>query len=149
MGSTILSENRGFPVNHVVSGNNSGQRFDMQLNNPVAGSEKLTVQVYPNAVFNVVNGLERMLRQPTGCFEQVSSSNYPNVMVLSMLQQTQRIMPDVERNARAYLDEGYKKLTGYECKNGGFDWYGRDPGHEGLTAYGILELRYGQNLSGG
>jgi hypothetical protein len=39
-----------------------------------------------------------------------------------------------------YLEDGYKKLIAYECKSGGFEWFGSDPGHEGLTAYGLLEF---------
>ena len=84
--------------------------------------------------------MERMLRQPSGCFEQVSSSNYPNLLVLDLLRQTGNAKPEVESRAMTLLADGYKKLTAYECKTGGFDWWGRDPGHEGLTAYGLLEF---------
>ncbi|MCA9069826.1 MAG: hypothetical protein KDA84_12925, partial [Planctomycetaceae bacterium] len=31
-------------------------------------------------------------------------------------------------------------LTGYECKSGGYEWFGQDPGHEALTAYGLMEF---------
>src|SRR5262249_6739419 len=38
------------------------------------------------------------------------------------------------------LDKGYKLLTGYETKEKGYEWFGRNPGHEALTAYGLMEF---------
>ncbi|HEX6811137.1 MAG TPA: hypothetical protein VF384_05915, partial [Planctomycetota bacterium] len=32
------------------------------------------------------------------------------------------------------------KITGYECKQRGYEWFGGDPGHEALTAYGLLQF---------
>ena len=41
----------------------------------------------------------------------------------------------------ALLDEGYNRLIGFECKTTrGFEWFGADPGHEALSAYGLLEF---------
>jgi len=34
--------------------------------------------------------LDGMLREPNGCFEQTSSTNYPNIMVLSVSQGERR-----------------------------------------------------------
>ena len=49
--------------------------------------------------------------------------------------------PELTRRGKEFLRAGYAKLTGYECKNHGFEWFGADPGHEALTAYGLLEFR--------
>ena len=38
------------------------------------------------------------------------------------------------------LDKGYKLLTGYETKQRGYEWFGQTPGHEALTAYGLMEF---------
>lgn len=100
----------------------------------------LKLTAYPSALDDVLGGMERMLQQPSGCFEQVSSTNYPNLLVLDLLRSTQQTRPEVEKRALDFLADGYKRLTAYECKSGGYDWWGRDPGHEGLTAYGILEF---------
>lgn len=107
---------------------------------PVEGTTTAVLTAYPSALEDVLKGMERMLRQPGGCFEQVSSSNYPNLLVLDLLRSTGTARPEVESQARAFLADGYKRLTAYECKSGGFDWWGRNPGHEGLTAYGLLEF---------
>lgn len=131
---------RGFPARHVLTANQAQNQFNLHLMEPVEGTVTAVLTAYPNTLEDVLKGMERMLRQPSGCFEQVSSSNYPNLLVLDLLRSTGTARPEVESQARAFLEDGYKRLTGYESKSGGFDWYGRDPGHEGLTAYGLLEF---------
>ncbi|MFN0036128.1 MAG: carboxypeptidase regulatory-like domain-containing protein [Saprospiraceae bacterium] len=138
--TSIRTLDRGFPVRMVASGNAAQNAFSIQLSDPVEGTVKATLTAYPNALEDVLKGMERMLRQPSGCFEQVSSSNYPNLLVLDLLRTTGAARPEVESRALTLLEDGYKKLTAYECKSGGFDWWGRDPAHEGLTAYGLLEF---------
>ena len=44
----------------------------------------------------------------------------------------------VERSSRL-IDAGYKKLAGYESPRQGFEWFGGDPGHEALTAFGLMQ----------
>ncbi|MCB9354711.1 MAG: carboxypeptidase regulatory-like domain-containing protein [Lewinellaceae bacterium] len=136
----IRTLDRGFPARQIASGSAAQNKFNFHLQDPVEGSISAMLTAYPNALEDVLKGMERMLRQPCGCFEQVSSSNYPNLLVLDLLRQTGTARPDVERKAATLLEDGYKRLTAYECKSGGFDWWGRDPAHEGLTAYGILEF---------
>lgn len=138
--TAIRTSDTGFPVRQVASGASAQNAFNIHLNEPVEGSLSVTLSAYPSALEELLKGMERMLRQPSGCFEQVSSSNYPNLLVLDLLRTTGAAKPDVESRAMQLLEDGYKKLTAYECKSGGFDWWGRDPAHEGLTAYGLLEF---------
>ncbi|MBC7778423.1 MAG: carboxypeptidase regulatory-like domain-containing protein, partial [Phycisphaerae bacterium] len=138
--TTIRTYDRGFPAQLMVSGSAAQNVFNIQLSEPVEGTVEATLTAYPSALEEVLKGMERMLSQPSGCFEQVSSSNYPNLLVLNMLRTTGAIRPEVESRAQNLLEDGYRQLTAYECKSGGFDWWGRDPGHEGLTAYGLLEF---------
>ncbi len=42
--------------------------------------------------------------------------------------------------AEQYINVGYQRLVSYECKGGGFEWFGNDPGNQVLTAYGLLEF---------
>ncbi|GAB4493105.1 MAG: hypothetical protein OHK0019_16360 [Saprospiraceae bacterium] len=138
--TSVRTLDRGFPARQIASGNSAQNAFNFHLNDPVEGTISAALTAYPSALEDVLKGMERMLRQPGGCFEQVSSSNYPNLLVLDLLRQTGAAKPDVESRAIKFLEDGYQKLTAYECKSGGFDWWGRDPAHEGLTAYGILEF---------
>jgi hypothetical protein len=114
----------------------------------IKGTLKLQAQVFPSTLADLQKGLEAMLREPGGCFEQTSSSNYPNVMILSYLKESDQARPDVEKRARQLLASGYRQLTGFECrdpqqpKRRGYEWFGGTaPPHEALTAYGLLEFR--------
>jgi uncharacterized protein YfaS (alpha-2-macroglobulin family) len=87
-----------------------------------------------------VEGLDSILRMPSGCFEQTSSATYPNVMVLEYLQVSGQSTPEVELKAREYINLGYQRLLTYEVDSGGFSWFGEPPAHNVLTAYGLMEF---------
>ncbi|OGV87025.1 MAG: hypothetical protein A3K19_33110 [Lentisphaerae bacterium RIFOXYB12_FULL_65_16] len=106
----------------------------------VDGSIKATVRFYPSPLAAMQSGLESILREPYGCFEQASSATYPNVMVLQYLRRTGPHNAEVQKRAVDLIAKGYQRLVGFQCKSGGFDWFGREPAHEALTAYGILEF---------
>ena len=63
----------------------------------IPGTQSLTVKIYPGVLSQVVEGLDSILRMPYGCFEQTSSTTYPNVLVLDYLQDDQ---PGRARRAR-------------------------------------------------
>ena len=102
--------------------------------------EHVFVKLYPGTFSQVVEGLDGMLRMPNGCFEQTSSTTYPNILVLDYLKQTKNINPELQMKAEQYINVGYQRLVTFECKNGGFSWFGNEPAHQILTAYGLLEF---------
>ena len=77
---------------------------------------------------------------PSGCFEQTSSTTYPNVLALDYLRRTNKSVPAVEAKAREYIHFGYQRLVSFEVAGGGFDWFGRPPANRTLTAYGLMEF---------
>jgi uncharacterized protein YfaS (alpha-2-macroglobulin family) len=131
---------RGFPVSQVFGGNEKEKTFQLTLNDPVEGSLQAAFTVHPSVLSDISAGMERMLRQPSGCFEQTSSGNYPNLLVLDFLKTSGSADPAVEAQANQFLDYGYKRLLTFEVKGGGFDWYGKPPAHEALTAYGLMQF---------
>jgi hypothetical protein len=106
----------------------------------VPGSGSVLLKVFPSPIAALTEGLAGILREPHGCFEQASSSNYPNTLVLTLLEASGDDVPVVAARARALLPKGYAKITGYECARHGYEWFGKDPGHEALTAYGLLQF---------
>jgi uncharacterized protein YfaS (alpha-2-macroglobulin family) len=81
------------------------------------------------------------MRQPNGCFEQTSSTNYPLAMAQQYFLRHQGIDPKMIAQANVLLGQGYQKLTGFECQAKGYEWFGGSaPGHEALTAYGLMEF---------
>jgi hypothetical protein len=106
------------------------------------------VSVYPSTLAALQKGLEGLLREPCGCFEQTSTSNYPNLLILDYMKTTDQANPAVERRAKDLLASGYQKLTSFECTNTrknareGYEWFGGTaPAHEALTAYGLMQFR--------
>ncbi len=106
----------------------------------IAGTQQLTVKIYPGMVSQVVEGLDSILRMPNGCFEQTSSSTYPNVLVLDYLKSSGQISPEVQFKAEDYINIGYQRLTTFEVPGGGFSLFGDNPAVVLLTAYGVQEF---------
>lgn len=106
----------------------------------IAGTQKLLVKIYPGVLSQVVEGLDGILRMPNGCFEQTSSSTYPNVLVLDYLRATNQVSPEAEMKAEEYINLGYQRLTTFEVDGGGFSLFGDAPADRMLTAYGLQEF---------
>ncbi|WP_175288776.1 TonB-dependent receptor plug domain-containing protein [Flagellimonas eckloniae] len=134
---TVLSPY--FPVKTAISGSKNG-RYDFNITNLVPNSIRAELNVYIDVVGDVMNGIEGIIRQPYGCFEQTSSATYPNVMVLKYLKETGKSNTEIEVKAMDFIKKGYKRLIGFETSQGGFEWFGHTPPHETLTAFGILEF---------
>ena len=131
---------RGFPVEAVYAGQQLRDTFVMPVQEAIEGTMEATFRAYPSLSQVLVEGLDRMLRQPYGCFEQTSSTTYPNILVLDYLRRSGQASPKIESRALAYIETGLKRLEGFEVKGGGFDWFGKPPAHEALTAYGLMEF---------
>ena len=106
----------------------------------IPDSQSLRVKLYPSPFSEVVEGLESIFQAPYGCFEQTSSTTYPNVLVLDYMKRVGKLTPEIEIKARKFINAGYQRLLTFEVAGGGFEWFGRDPANVCLTAYGILEF---------
>ena len=135
---------RGFPVQQNAGGlleSNGKASAKLTLAaDTVPGSVQTSIQIYPSPAGNLSSALKALVREPCGCFEQTSSSTYPMTMALQYFRSHTGSDPALVRDAQDKLERGYKRLTGFECKQKGYEWFGEDPGHEALTAYGILEF---------
>ena len=132
---------RGFPVNKIFSGADMESDFKINISNVIGKNAEATFTVHPSVLSDLSAGMDRMIRQPTGCFEQTSSKNYPNLLVLDYLQNTNSLNQDLGARLYDVLEKGYQRLLTFEVKSGGFDWYGKPPAHEGLTAYGLMQFK--------
>jgi len=131
----------GFPQTWEASGEADGKhRFTIDLGEAVEGTVQASVQLYPSPLSTMVEGMEGLLREPSGCFEQTSSSNYPNVMVMNYLEENDAVAPEIMERSRGLMERGYRKLVGYETSEKGYEWFGSTPAHEALTAYGLVEF---------
>jgi uncharacterized protein YfaS (alpha-2-macroglobulin family) len=106
----------------------------------IPGSVKAFAKVYPSSFSQLVEGLDNIFQMPSGCFEQTSSTTYPNVLALDYLERNKLSAPRVRARARRFIHLGYQRLLTFEVQGGGFDWFGRGPGNRTLTAYGLMEF---------
>ncbi len=106
----------------------------------VPGSMISHTAVYATPLANMTEALERLIRDPSGCFEQTSSTSYPLTMAQQYFLSHTGVDPKLVETSRQKLDKGYKQLVGFWCPDRGYEWFGQDPGHEALTAFGLLHF---------
>ncbi|MGO9270083.1 MAG: carboxypeptidase regulatory-like domain-containing protein [Terriglobia bacterium] len=108
--------------------------------NAIPDASKIFVRLYPGPLSQVVEGMDSLLRMPYGCFEQTSSSTYPNVLALDYMKRTKKLTPEVHAKAEGFIANGYQRLLTFEVPGGGFSWFGQAPANKILTAYGLMEF---------
>ncbi|HSZ00403.1 MAG TPA: MG2 domain-containing protein [Terriglobales bacterium] len=114
-----------------------------ELNFPadsIPEASKIFVRLYPGPMSQLVEGMDAILRMPSGCFEQTSSSTYPNVLALDYMKRTKKLTPEVHAKAEGFIANGYQRLLTFEVPGGGFSWFGNAPANKILTAYGLMEF---------
>ncbi|MGD8861949.1 MAG: MG2 domain-containing protein [Myxococcales bacterium] len=110
--------------------------------NAVPGSPELYLEVYPAFLSQAVNGLDSLLQEPYGCFEQTTSTTWPNVLVTRYMEETDQSTPEIALKAETLISAGYQRLLTFEHSGGGFSWFGeQDPEpFLSVTAFGLMEF---------
>ncbi|MEQ1572390.1 MAG: AgmX/PglI C-terminal domain-containing protein, partial [Myxococcota bacterium] len=137
---TLTVAPRGFPAGWTASGaldDRASERFT--VDGALPGSVSAELVLYPSRLSELADGVAAMLAMPHGCFEQTSSTNYPNVLALQLLTKEGRGAALARTHADA-LAAGYRQLTGYQVARGGFETFGDGPGKEALSAFGLLQF---------
>jgi len=114
-----------------------------QLDFPSASipdASAIFVRLYPGPLSQVIEGMDSLLRMPFGCFEQTSSTTYPNVLALDYMKRTKKATPEVHAKAEGFIANGYQRLLTFEVPGGGFSWFGNAPANKILTSYGLMEF---------
>jgi uncharacterized protein YfaS (alpha-2-macroglobulin family) len=127
----------------VLSNGRGDAAVHHELNFPAAaipGAGAIIVRLYPGPLSQVIEGMDSILRMPGGCFEQTSSSTYPNVLALDYMKRTNKLTPEVHAKAEGYIANGYQRLLTFEVPGGGFSWFGQAPANKILTSYGLMEF---------
>ncbi|WP_163864213.1 MG2 domain-containing protein [Myxococcus eversor] len=141
---TLSIKPRGFPGTVSFGGLLSSKKpatHTITLPDSVLpGSIRASIALYPGPVSNLTESLARLIREPSGCFEQTSSTTYPMTMAQQYFQTHTGVNPELVASAREKLTSGYQRLVGFETKEQGYEWFGEAPGHEALTAFGLLHF---------
>ena len=106
----------------------------------IPDASTIFVRLYPGPLSQLIEGMDSVLHMPGGCFEQTSSSTYPNVLALDYMKRTKKLTPEVHAKAEGYIANGYQRLLTFEVPGGGFSWFGQAPANKILTAYGLMEF---------
>jgi len=119
------------------------QSVDLEGSLPKSIQARLTL--YPSLLSSLLEGMEGMLRQPHGCFEQTSSSNFPNIMILKHLSAQPRAEPKLLARARAQIRAGDARIQSFADAEGGFGWFGEE-GNVLLSAYALWQMSAARKL---
>jgi hypothetical protein len=141
---TLSARPRGFPAGRAFGGLlEPGGVVKGSIVIPadrVPGSIASRIRVYPTPLATMTSAMERLICEPCGCFEQTSSTTYPLVMAQRYFKSHQGIDPGLISKSEDILARGYDRLMGFESPTKGFEWFGADPGHDALTAYGLMQF---------
>lgn len=106
----------------------------------IPDATSILVRLYPGPLSQVIEGMDSILQMPGGCFEQTSSTTYPNVLALDYMKRTKKLTPEIHAKAEGFIANGYQRLLTFEVEGGGFSWFGQAPANKILTAYGLMEF---------
>ncbi|RKH69018.1 MG2 domain-containing protein [Corallococcus llansteffanensis] len=141
---TLSIKPRGFPgrvsFGGLLSAKGPAAHRVVLPQSVVPGSVRTSIAVYPGPLANMTESLARLIQEPSGCFEQTSSTTYPMTMAQQYFQTHTGVNPELVASAREKLERGYQRLVGYETSEKGYEWFGQNPGHEALTAFGLLHF---------
>ena len=141
--TTILPN--GYKIEKVISSGvleNDTTDDILLLDEVIPNTAKAKVKIYASNMAQTVEGMENILKMPSGCFEQISSSLYPDILTLKYLQDNGIVNEELKDKAIKYITTGYQKILTYEVpgEKGGYSLYGSSPAETVLTAYGLMEL---------
>jgi len=133
-----------------------GRRIETAANATLRGNTTLKVEVpsgadlatsdlslrfYPGPMSQVLAGLDGMLQKPYGCFEQTTSTAYPNLMILRYLKESGAKDAKTMAKAQTYVMLGYQRLLTFEVEGGGFSLFGEAPAEFALTGLGLAQFQ--------
>lgn len=140
----LVVKPKGFPIEKTFGGLIGPDKPVVHtINIPsqtVPASLVSTTAVYPTPLANLTEALERLIQDPNGCFEQTCSTSYPLTMAQQYFLSHTGVEPKLVEKSRQKLDDGYKKLVSFWCPDKGYEWFGENPGHEALTAFGLMHF---------
>ena len=142
---TMIVKPNGLEVNKVVSSGMIESNYSQDLifaEEAIEGTKNIKIRLYASPIAQAIENIDAMLEMPTGCFEQTSSSLYPDILVLRYLRENNLNNKELETKALEYISAGYQKILTYEVPGtpGGYSLYGDSPAEPVLTAFGLMEF---------
>lgn len=133
-------EEKGFPHHYSII-NNKKENIKINIPEYINGSFSASYYVYENSALQMFEDLERLKKEPFGCFEQLSSTIYPNIFILDYLKSVRKITPEIESTVLKNMKKGYQKMLSYKNRDGGFGYFSSAESDVALSAFALLEFR--------
>lgn len=143
---SITTNINGMKIESVVSSGSMEKELEQDIlfkDEAIDGTKKIKLKLYPSTISQIIENMDSILKMPTGCFEQTSSSLYPDILALKYLKDNNLNSPEIEEKALQYISAGYQKLLTYEVSStkGGYSLYGNEPAEPVITAFGLMEMQ--------
>lgn len=143
---SITTNINGMKMESVVSSGSMEDKLEQDIlfrDEAIEGTKKIKLKLYPSTISQIIENMDSILQMPSGCFEQTSSSLYPDILALKYLKDNNLSNPEIEEKALKYITAGYQKLLTYEVKSqkGGYSLYGDEPAEPVITAFGLMEMK--------
>lgn len=133
-------DEKGFP-HHYSMINNKSENVKINIPDYINGSMMSSYYVYENSALQMFEDLERLKREPYGCFEQLSSTVYPNIFILDYLKSVKKINDNTQNVVIRNMKKGYQKMLSYKNKDGGFGYFNDAESDVALSAFALLEFK--------
>ncbi|KAL5016867.1 hypothetical protein ScPMuIL_006456 [Solemya velum] len=150
----IIARRRSHGVQHPCNGGSQESNTFTQVipltfpANTVPGSERSKVSVIGDVMGPTIQGLENLLRMPTGCGEQTLVSFAPDVFISSYLEATGQFTGDIRDKALHFMETGYQRELTFRHDDGSFSAFGDqdDSGSTWLSAFVVKSFRGAKNF---
>lgn len=133
-------EEKGFP-HHSAIINNKTEHTKITIPTFINGSFSSSYYVFEHTALQMFEDIESLKREPYGCFEQLSSTVYPNIFILDYLKSVKKIDVRTEGIAIRNMKKGYQKMLSYKNKDGGFGYFTSSESDVAISAFALLEFR--------
>ncbi|MDR3023569.1 TonB-dependent receptor plug domain-containing protein [Chryseobacterium sp.] len=132
-------EEKGFPHQFSIINNKTE---DIKINIPdyINGSLFSSYYVFENTALQMFADIDQLKREPYGCFEQLSSTVYPNIFILDYLKSSKKIDAATENQIIKSLKKGFHKMLSHKNKDGGFGYFSSEESDVALSAFALLEF---------
>ncbi|CAN2390633.1 hypothetical protein PRIEUP_LOCUS670, partial [Pristimantis euphronides] len=107
------------------------------LENAVEGTKSVKIGVMGNLLGRSLEYPESMIREPTGCGEQIHGTLAPLPLIYDFLNETGRLTEDMSAKLKLFMRIGYMRLLPVRNRNGGFSVF---PNGEVNTLLTVLIL---------
>ncbi|XP_071088566.1 CD109 antigen-like [Haliotis cracherodii] len=134
-----IRKETNFPVTiDLLSGNTYNKTLSIPLPNYIVkDSQKARVRAFGDVVSPSLDGLDSLLKMPTGCGEQNMMGLAPDVYISNYLVSAKKFDGKIEQKVVPFMEEGFQRELSYQHSDGSFSIWGNSDsyGSTWLTAF--------------